>query len=220
MPAGTREPVSSRALGKHQSQSPGALRAPRTASPATWPRGRHGKAGLTRGVLRFWGGEATTPQCPESRRYYNEDPGAGGEGPGVAGGRCVRYFSPALLPNGAGSCGTVTLCPPGGRREEGLSLGGPPVLPSWWGPSLLQAQRTPCSWQMRVEVDTAAACVHWPLVAERSVPVPVRRPGPDGLFPTAVPVSGGPAQSLFPRRPGRPVAVVPGQAPGRGSWHC
>lgn len=82
----------------------------------------------------------------------------------MAGGRCVRYFSPALLPNGAGSCGTVTLCPPGGRREEGLSLG---------GPSLLQAQRTPCSWQMRVEVGSAAACVHWPLVAERSVLVPV-----------------------------------------------
>lgn len=138
-------PGSSRALGKHQSQSPGAPRAPRTASPATWPRGRHGKARLTRGVLRFRGGEATTPQCPESRRYYNEDPGggpgAGGEGLGVAGGRCVRYFSPALLPNGAGSCGTVTLCPPGGPQGRRSVPGGPFTAPGTADPVLMADAR-------------------------------------------------------------------------------
>lgn len=69
------------------------------------------------------------PKCPESRRYYNEDPGggpgAGGEGLGVAGDRRVRYFSPALLPMGLAPVHHHPV-PSRGRREEGLSLVGPP----------------------------------------------------------------------------------------------
>lgn len=145
----------------------------------------------------------------------------------MAGDRCVRYFSPALLPNGAGSCGTVTLCPPGGRRAEGLSLVGLPVLPSWWGHlTALQAQWTPCSWQMRVEVDSAAALCPLAIRGRKVSAGPgsttrVRRTVPNNCScERRRRDEAGPAQSLCPRGPGRPVAVVPGQAPGRGSWHC
>lgn len=53
----------------------------------------------------------------------------------------MRYFSPALLPNRAGSCGTVAPGPSLGPQGEGLSPCGSPVLPSRWGhPTALQAQ--------------------------------------------------------------------------------
>lgn len=151
----------------------------------------------------------------------------------MAGDRCVRYFSPALLPNGAGSCGTVTLCPPGGRRAEGLSLVGLPVLPSWWGHlTALQAQRTPCSWQMRVEVDSAAALCPLAIRGRKVSAGPGSTTRVRRTFPTTVPVSGGGGtrrallrasvledpggQWLWSRVRHRAEAV----GTADGTWHC